>query len=206
MGIVELLLKLALVGGTWILYLLILLSIIAVGVMLERWWFFRNIEKEAQSQELVKFERLLIDGNINDSVEKLKNFESPVFKSLYLGLMNINRGSVVVEQIAESSYIAERDDLEKGLTFLGTLGNNAPFIGLLGTVLGIIKAFADLAQSQSSGPQVVMVGISEALVATAVGLLLAIPCVIFFNFYMKKLKKLDNIFNRYIKLIKSAME
>ena len=72
--------------------------------------------------------------------------------------------------------------------FLGTLGNNAPFIGLFGTVLGIIKAFNDLAFNPEGGPSVVMSGISEALVATAVGLFVAIPAVIMFNTYNRKVK------------------
>jgi len=72
--------------------------------------------------------------------------------------------------------------------FLGTVGSNAPFIGLFGTVLGIIKAFKDLASNTSEGSQAVLAGISEALVATAVGLLVAIPAVIAFNYFNKKVK------------------
>jgi biopolymer transport protein ExbB len=75
------------------------------------------------------------------------------------------------------------------MLLLGTMGNNAPFIGLFGTVLGVIKAFHDLAQS-GAGPEVVMVGLSEALVATAVGLLVALPCVFAFNIFTKNVKDL----------------
>ena len=78
----------------------------------------------------------------------------------------------------EGFLIGEKQKLDRGLIVLGTLGNNAPFIGLFGTVIGIIKAFNDLANSPEGGPSVVMNGISEALVATAVGLLVAIPAVI----------------------------
>ena len=83
----------------------------------------------------------------------------------------------------------ERLHLERNLAILGTLGNNAPFIGLFGTVLGIIKAFADLSKNQAGGAAAVMSGISEALVATAVGLMVAIPAVIFFNFFQGKVRK-----------------
>ena len=79
--------------------------------------------------------------------------------------------------------------LERNLAFLGTLGANAPFIGLFGTVLGIIKAFKDLAGNQSGGIAIVMAGISEALVATAVGLMVAIPAVIGFNYFQGKVRK-----------------
>ena len=79
--------------------------------------------------------------------------------------------------------------MEKNLLVLGTLGNNAPFIGLFGTVLGIIKAFNDLAIAGTSGPTVVMRGVSEALVATAVGLLIAIPAVAAYNYFQSRIKK-----------------
>jgi len=81
--------------------------------------------------------------------------------------------------------------LERYLGVLGTLGNSCPFIGLFGTVVGIIKAFHDLAASGSGGPTVVAAGIAEALVATAGGLAVAIPCVMFFNYFSRKVKTMD---------------
>ena len=89
-----------------------------------------------------------------------------------------------------SAKSRERLALEKRLGILGTLGNNAPFIGLFGTVLGIIKAFADLAQNQGpAGRRWSCAGISEALVATAVGLLVAIPAVIAYNIFQGRVRR-----------------
>ena len=79
--------------------------------------------------------------------------------------------------------------LERGLVFLGTLGNNAPFIGLFGTVLGIMRAFKDLAANTTEGSAAVMAGIAEALVATAVGLLVALPAVAIFNAFQRSIKR-----------------
>jgi biopolymer transport protein ExbB len=79
--------------------------------------------------------------------------------------------------------------MESRLVVLGTLGNNAPFIGLFGTVLGIIKAFHDLSVSQNPNPSVVMSGVSEALVATAVGLIVAIPAVMAYNYFQRRVKE-----------------
>jgi len=90
-------------------------------------------------------------------------------------------GEHAMQEYTEASLIAERRSLEKRLVILSTLGNNTPFIGLLGTVLGIMKAFRDLAEMGDSGPSVVMRGISEALIATAMGLAVAIPVVIAYN-------------------------
>jgi biopolymer transport protein ExbB/TolQ len=82
-----------------------------------------------------------------------------------------------------------RLEMERNLGVLGTLGNNAPFIGLFGTVLGIIKAFADLSRNQGGGAATVMSGISAALVATAVGLMVAIPAVVAFNYFQTRVRR-----------------
>jgi biopolymer transport protein ExbB/TolQ len=105
----------------------------------------------------------------------------------------------------ESIRQEERIKLERYLGVLGTLGSITPFIGLLGTVLGIIKAFRDLASSAGAGPEVVMVGIAEALVATAVGLGVAIPSVVVFNTYMRRVKniavEMEAVARRFIILL-----
>ena len=93
-----------------------------------------------------------------------------------------------MEQSMDGYVAGQRQKLDQGLVVLGTLGNNAPFIGLFGTVIGIIKAFHDLASAPQGGPSVVMSGISEALVATAVGLMVAIPAVIAYNTFQRIVK------------------
>jgi biopolymer transport protein ExbB len=103
-----------------------------------------------------------------------------------------------------SAKARERMNLERNLGVLGTLGNNAPFIGLFGTVLGIIRAFADLSKNQTGGAGPVMAGISEALVATAVGLMVAIPAVIFFNIFQGRLRRMMGRVDAMAHLILSA--
>jgi biopolymer transport protein ExbB len=105
------------------------------------------------------------------------------------GALAAPRGAEAVEEIVEATIIRERLRYERFLSYLSTLGNNAPFIGLFGTVLGIIKAFADLSHNSGGGAAAVMAGISEALVSTAVGLMVAIPAVIAFNFFQAKVRK-----------------
>ena len=90
-----------------------------------------------------------------------------------------------------------RKDYERYLVILGTLGNNAPFIGLFGTVIGVIQAFQDLSTDSQGGAEVVMSGISEALVATAAGLAAAIPAVIAFNFFMNKIRIVETEFQSF---------
>jgi biopolymer transport protein ExbB len=114
---------------------------------------------------------------------------SPAARVVAAGLQNLDKGPEAVEEILIGKRISEKFRMESKLVILGTLGNNAPFIGLFGTVLGIIKAFHDLSVAQNPNPSVVMSGVSEALVATAVGLLVAIPAVMAFNYFQRRVKE-----------------
>ncbi len=108
------------------------------------------------------------------------------------GLRNASKGAAAAEEVMTSRWLREKLELEKYLIILGTLGNNAPFIGLFGTVLGIIKAFNDLALTGQSGVSVVMAGISGALVATALGILVAIPAVVANNYFVTRLRQIQS--------------
>ncbi len=178
----------ALLGGEWVLYILIALSIWCLAVIWDRYFLFRARAKE---QELLgnKVPELLAKGKIQEAQELVENAKSPEGVILKALLANLPLGKEALEQILESSKIQERMILEENLLILGTLGNNAPFIGLFGTVLGIIKAFNDLALAGTSGPAVVMRGVSEALVATAMGLLIAIPAVVSYNYFQGQIKR-----------------
>jgi biopolymer transport protein ExbB len=177
----------ALMGGEWVLFLLLALSLWCVAVIWDRAWFFRSREKGARRihEELPG---LLARGELKQALEIAENSPSTEGAVLKAGLSNLSLGPEAVELLLESQRIQERLALEKNLLVLGTLGNNAPFIGLFGTVLGIIKAFNDLSIAGTSGSSAVMRGVSEALVATAVGLLIAIPAVASFNYFQGRIK------------------
>ena len=97
-------------------------------------------------------------------------------------------GPAAVEEHKAAAIEQERSRYEQRLAFLGTLGNNAPFVGLFGTVLGIIRAFHDLASNSMQGSQAVMAGIAEALVATGIGLLVALPAVATYNAFIRRVE------------------
>ena len=119
----------------------------------------------------------------------LEGHRAPAAAVAAAGIAELHRGADAVSETMAGAKARLRVELERHLGILGTLGNNAPFIGLFGTVLGIIKAFSDLARNQASGAGAVMSGISEALVATAIGLLVAIPAVIAFNIFQGRVRK-----------------
>jgi len=201
----EIFKKLALLGDVLVLWLLLGASVFSVGVIIERWRVF--VRSRVLFPEFIdRLTGFLEKGNLaaaKDLVQNAKGVETRVASA---GLSNLFKGYASVEEAMTSRLVLERSRLERNLIVLGTLGNNAPFIGLLGTVLGVIKAFNDLALSGSSGVSVVMAGISSALVATAFGILVALPAVIANNIFQTELKKklantqsLIHLFQVYLK-------
>ena len=188
MHITEHILAFTLFGSEWVLWLLVFLSILSVAVMVER--------GIAMSGRLANFEtsteklhKALVAGDQKAARDLLGAPRCPEVRVALVGLDEISRGANAAVEAMASARLRERLALEKHLGILGTLGNNAPFIGLFGTVLGIIKAFADLARNQGGGAAVVMAGIAEALVATAVGLLVALPAVVAFNIFQGRIRR-----------------
>src|SRR5438270_3530068 len=188
MHITERFLAFTLLGAEWVLWLLIGLSIISFAIMIERAYYFltHTVDVDSLAGDL---RRLLGKGSVADARSCVKGADSAETTVIAAGLDEVERGVDAVAEAMVGQKARERMRLERNLAFLGTLGNNAPFIGLFGTVLGIIRAFHDLAGNQAGGVAVVMAGISEALVATAVGLLVAIPAVVFLNFFNRRVKQ-----------------
>ena len=188
MHLTERILGFTLLGSEWVLWVLIGLSVLSVTVMVERAVYFRanaGGDLDALGRELAQ--RLKTD-DLDGARRQLLGRRAPAALVAAAGIAELDRGADAVAESMASAKARLRLDLERNLGILGTLGNNAPFIGLFGTVLGIIKAFADLARNQAAGATAVMSGISEALVATAVGLMVAIPAVIAFNFFQGKVR------------------
>ncbi|RKH67772.1 MotA/TolQ/ExbB proton channel family protein [Corallococcus aberystwythensis] len=178
-------------SAEWVLWLLVILSIVSIAVMLERAVYFSRHRLPNSEALAVRLARGEFDA-VASEVKNQKGMEASVIRE---ALASAPQGPDTVEQVIASTVARERPQYERGLSILGTLGNNAPFIGLFGTVLGIIKAFNDLGAMNTKGgamQQTVMAGISEALVATAVGLAVAIPAVVAFNVFNRQLKTLTS--------------
>ncbi|MEM6733581.1 MAG: MotA/TolQ/ExbB proton channel family protein, partial [Myxococcota bacterium] len=174
-------------GTEWVLWLLMVLSVISVAITIERIIHFaRNSEDvDAVGEALQKS---LDEDSLDEARASLSTRNSHVAHVLTQGLTAVKGGPKAAEEAMASATLRERLKMERGLAFLGTLGNNAPYIGLFGTVLGIIRAFRDLAENTLEGSEAVMSGIAEALVATAVGLLVALPAVAIFNVFQRRIR------------------
>ena len=185
------LLDIAGVGGTVVLVLLLALSVISVGIILERVVYFRRrrIDAVALARDVLA---RLADGDRVALAQRLRGLRGIEAEVLHDAMAWYDAGPEAFAEILNKGLADRRKQLESGLVFLGTLGNNAPFVGLFGTVLGIIVAFRELSSAAASvaggsgNMNNVMSGIAEALVSTAVGILVAVPAVIFFNIFQKK--------------------
>ncbi len=202
-NIVDKLLAMTLLGSEWVLWLLLILSVVSVAIILERALFFYKMRLDFPAFA----DALVVDLQRKDTEAARKLCEgNPAIEAQVAlrALTQADKGLKVMEESMSGFLIGERQYLDRGLVVLGTLGNNAPFIGLFGTVIGIIQAFDALASNPGGGPSVVMAGISEALVATAVGLLVAIPAVIAFNGFQRVVKRRVANAEAVIKLISAA--
>lgn len=175
-------------GAEAILWLLLVLSVLSIGMIIERFLTLRKIKKNSDRVR-GRLRETLQSYNLEEVEEISKDRDSLEGRALSYGLRHAKEnGSKGLEEIFNSYALTEKPALERYLTFLATVGSNAPFIGLLGTVLGIMKAFDELSSNQAMNNGAVMEGIAHALVATAVGLLVAIPAVIAYNSFQKQVK------------------
>jgi biopolymer transport protein ExbB len=174
----------AMLGATWVMWLLIILSIIGVAIIFERvYYFFASRDDVRALQEDLRL--LLAKNDISGARERLSQSKSFQARIVYSGIEVVNEGPEAVEERLAGETAVARTQMERNLGFLGTVGNNAPFVGLLGTVIGVIKAFHVLDESAGKVTSGLMTEIGEALVATAIGLLVALPAVAFFNYFQR---------------------
>jgi len=180
-------------GAGWVMWLLIGLSVISVAIMLERGWFYWSLRDDVARLARDLRERLRAD-DLAGAKKILEASPSAEAAVVVAGIIEADRGSKAADEAMQGASALQRMKLERRLAFLGTLGNNAPFIGLFGTVIGVVQAFEALGKQGASAaapegafsaPTEVMAAIAEALVATAVGLAVAIPAVAMYNFYQR---------------------
>ena len=185
-------------GAGWVMWLLIGLSVLSVAVILERAWFFYSLRDDLDS--LARDLRRSLGRSLGEAKKRMDRSPSAEAAVVFAGLEVYDKGPSAAEEAMEGAKALQRMKLEKRLVYLATLGNNAPFIGLFGTVIGIIGAFQALgeqaqvpleqAAQQALAPRLVMVSISEALVATAVGIAVAIPAVAANNYFQRATKRI----------------
>lgn len=208
-GLIGLFTKFAMLGAEWVMWLLVALSVASVAIMFERGYYYRSLADDLDKlgEEL---RGLLRKGDREGARARLERSASPAAAVALAGLAEADAGLRSAEEAMAGAQVRVRLNLERNLAFLGTVGNNAPFVGLFGTVIGIIQAFDSLRAAEVAAREAarraatggvgaaaggldtgaVMGTLAEALVATAIGLLVAIPAVAAFNFFQRKVKSI----------------
>lgn len=184
-----------------VVFVLFIMSIWSLAVIIDRYLYFAAARK--QSREFApRVAGALKEGKLDEAIKVAdRNKKSHLAEVVTAGLQEFRNygsgGAVTAEQIESSKRALERSEaivhakLKRGLGGLATIGSTAPFVGLFGTVAGILKAFQEIATQKTAGIGAVAGGISEALVTTAFGLLVAIPAVMTFNYFTNKVESFD---------------
>jgi len=175
-------------GGIF-MYPLLFFSVLAATVAIERFIVFSKAKVNV-SDFLTKIRKaLLVNRNVKEAIKICEQSKGPVASVMKAGLLRYGHTREDIEKTIENAALYELDRLEKRLGVLATTANVAPMLGFLGTVAGMIKSFATLAEQGLTNPAAVAVGISEALITTAAGLIIAIPAQLVYNWYTTKITR-----------------
>jgi biopolymer transport protein ExbB len=189
---IDIFLKVAIFGA------ILLASILALAIIIERLIFFKQKRTDADTFSL-KIKDILSKGSsdkVDKAIQLCHSFNSPVARLTNIVLSNIHKETEDIEKLVQVEAQREIPLLEQRLTALNTIGSIAPLLGLLGTVTGMIASFGaisqgDLVGDSKAGTEIAK-GIETALTTTAAGLVVAIPCIITYNFFSRKVEKLIN--------------
>ncbi|MDQ3036745.1 MAG: MotA/TolQ/ExbB proton channel family protein [Myxococcota bacterium] len=187
MDIQERLTAFAMLGATWVMWLLVLLSIVCLAIILERSYYL-FVSRDDVARLKADLMAKLRGHDVDAARVRMRQSRSVEAQVALAGLDASADGAAAAEQRMDGQTSISRLAMERNLAFLGTVGNNAPFVGLAGTVIGIIRAFHELDASQGQVSAGLMAEVGEALVATLIGLLVALPAVAFFNYFQRVIK------------------
>ena len=178
--------------GGFTMYILVFCSFLSITLLLERVLYYRKRSKTVRTEFMTKVKRALKSGNMERAMEICRDAAAPFSNVVYSGLEHHNHPEREISNAMEREITVETVKLERYVSVVATIGNTAVYIGLFGTVLGIIRAFHDIAAAGAGGMAIVIGGVAEALVCTATGLFVAIPAVIAYNYFTKRVEHFIN--------------
>lgn len=175
-------------GGP-VMWPLLFLSILGLAFIFERFWHYHRVSINTP-EFLDKMRKILGQQKIKEAIQLCENYRGPIASILKAGLLKFGHERSEIEKAIDNSGAIEMSRLERGLIWIATISTIAPMLGFLGTVTGMIKAFDVIAAQGMNNPAMVALGISEALITTATGLIIAIPMSLAYNFFTNKVSKL----------------
>lgn len=169
------------------MYLLIACSVLSITVIIERILYYTRSSVVKRPDFMARIRAELEKKNIKRAIGMCDEVSAPFAKVVKVGLNLHGQAERLVSQAMEREVVVETIKLERFIGICGTIGSTAVYIGLLGTVLGIMQVFKDISLQGGSGINVIIDGISQALILTAAGLMVAIPAVVAYNFFVRKI-------------------
>ena len=167
------------------MYILILCSVISLAVIFERFIYFRRQSRVKRVKLMDEVRRELTRGHAAKAMQACTDIDAPFARVAQAGIHLAGHHEKAISEAMEREIVIETIKLERYTSIIGTIGSTAVYVGLLGTVLGIIRAFHAISMTGGGGADVVTTGISEALICTAAGLMVAIPAVVSYNFFIR---------------------
>lgn len=178
-------------AGGWLMIPLALLSAISIFIFFERFWMIRQASGKTDAGFMVKIRDLIYEGKVEQAIQYCRTRRSPVARMIEKGLMNLGRPKADIQASIENIANLEVSRLESGLPFLATTAGGAPMIGFLGTVLGMVQAFMDMAAAGGSVDMSILAsGMYTAMITTVGGLIVGIPAYFGYNFLVARIEKL----------------
>ena len=188
-----------------VMLIILACSVVTLGFAIERLLYFgrrRGNPDAVLSQELERVK----SGHMKEAIWACTSTAHPVGPVAKQVLENVHLPSPAIDEKMQIALSEQRLQLERNLGWLGTMGNTAPLIGLLGTVWGIMRAFHDMARTGSAGPSVVAAGVAEALFTTAAGLLVAVPAVMLYNHFLRRITVMLTVSENHARSLRIAVE
>ncbi len=183
---------------------LTLISLAAIALAVERFIYFGK-RRVNPNKFFEKVKETFTTGGIPEVLALVKNYDNPFSHTVRVIFENYTLSEDMIAEMAESEILSQRVQMERFLAGLNTIGNIAPLMGLLGTVVGLIQAFLNIATTGSGGPAVVAQGVGIALFTTEFGLIIAVPTIFFYNYFAKKsadtVDELETMMRKVLKLI-----
>ena len=178
--------------GGFTMYILLMCSVISIAVIFNRMLYYRAKSRISRRAFMEKVGKDVVAGGVENAVAFCKKADTPFANVALAGLKVVAHSEKILTNAMERETTIEILKLEKFTSVVGTIGNVAVYIGLFGTVLGIVRAFHDISSIGAGGINVVIGGVAEALICTATGLLVAVPAVVAYNYFTKRIDDFIN--------------
>lgn len=175
--------------GGFTMYILLLCSVLSLGVIIDRLIAYGKKSRAQRAPFMDRIRDELRRKDMTRALEICRDTDAPFARVVQAGLEKAGRTEKLVSGVMERQIAIEESKLERLTSIVGTIGNIAVYIGLFGTVLGIIRAFRDISAAGTGGMDVVIAGVAEALITTATGLAVAVPSVVLYNYFSRRVER-----------------